>query len=57
MTTDRLREILSLWLMAASDDVRRAREDGDHAEIKLIEVERTLLLRIIILMDSNPDGA
>jgi hypothetical protein len=51
MTIESLREILEDMLAAASDDLRRAKLDGDEAEAELIKVERDTLARVIALIE------
>jgi len=54
MDLQQLRATLADWLYVASDDIRRAREAGRVNEAEYIEVERDLLLRIIVMIDAAP---
>ena len=42
-------------LLAASDDIRRARAIGAHDQADRIEVERDTLLRVLMYIDMDPD--
>jgi len=53
-TIEDLREAVVSMLLAASDDVTRARASGDSNQAGRIEVERDTLLRVLMLIDMDP---
>lgn len=44
-------------LLAASYDLKHARECGELRQAELIEIERDTILRIISIIDNDHDGA
>lgn len=53
MTIERLRVIIADMMMIASDDIRRAREDGDDEQAEYIGVERDTLFQLLSIIDAD----